>query len=117
MVLLVKIDGNNFAIPFRTNIRHNNCYKFKDSSRPTDSVTGLDYSKAVIINDSSYIGSPARINDREYIELDRNYYAIIKRFKEYVKGYISFVNGTHNPYIARRYRYTTLQYFHNELGL
>ena len=32
MVLLVKIDGNNFAIPFRTNIRHNNCYKFKDSS-------------------------------------------------------------------------------------
>ena len=29
MVLLVHIEDNTFAIPFRTNVSHNNCYKFK----------------------------------------------------------------------------------------
>ena len=29
MVMLIRIDNNIFAIPFRTNIKHNACYKFK----------------------------------------------------------------------------------------
>ena len=104
-------------MPFRTNIRHSNCYKFKQTTRQTDTVTGLDYSKAVIVNDSAYIGAAARINDKEYDELDRNYYIIIKRFKKYVSGYIDFVNGKSDEYTIKRYKYTTLKYFHNELNI
>ena len=117
MVMLIKIDNNTFAVPFRTNIRHSNCYKFKQTTRQTDTVTGLDYSKAVILNDSAYIGDAARINDKEYDELDRNYYIIIKRFKKYVSGYIDFVNGKSDEYTIKRYKYTTLKYFHNELNI
>ena len=117
MVMLIKIDNNTFAVPFRTNIRHSNCYKFKQTTRQTDTVTGLDYSKAVIVNDSAYIGDAARINDKEYDELDRNYYIIIKRFKKYVSGYIDFVNGKSDEYTIKRYKYTTLKYFHNELNI
>ena len=117
MVMLIKIDNNTFAVPFRTNIRHSNCYKFKQTTRQTDTVTGLDYSKAVIVNDSAYIGDDARINDKEYDELDRNYYIIIKRFKKYVSGYIDFVNGKSDEYTIKRYRYTTLKYFHSELNI
>lgn len=117
MVMLIKIDNNTFAVPFRTNIRHSNCYKFKQTTRQTDTVTGLDYSKAVIVNDSAYIGDVARINDKEYDELDRNYYIIIKRFKKYVSGYIDFINGKSDEYTIKRYKYTTLKYFHNELNI
>ena len=117
IVMLIQIEGNTFAIPFRTNIKHNNCYKFENSSRPTESVTGLDYSKAVVVNDKRYIGVPARINDMEYTELDTNYHIIIKRFTTFVKGYIKYANGTLNEFQAKKYKYTTLKYFHNELGI
>ncbi len=39
LVMLAIIDENTFAIPFRTNIRHNNCYKFQNTSRNTAAVT------------------------------------------------------------------------------
>ena len=117
MVILVQFENNTFALPFRTNIRHNNCYKFKTSTRPTGSVTGIDFSKAVIINDDKYIGLPARINDKEYIELDKNYHIIILQFQKYVKDYIKFANGKLNKYESANFKYTTLRYFHNELNI
>lgn len=117
MVMLIQIENNTFAIPFRTNVKHNNCYKFENSSRPTDSITGLDYSKAVIVNNIKYIGAAARINDMEYTELDANYHIIIKQFTSFVKNYIRYANGTLNEYQSKKYKYTTLKYFHDELGI
>lgn len=117
MVLLIHIGNNTFAVPFRTNVSHNNCYKFKTSTRPTDSITGLDYTKAVIVNEPGYIGAPARINDKEYIELSKNYHFILKQFEKFVSDYIAFVNGKNNYYTAKKFRFTTLQYFHEELGI
>lgn len=115
MVVLVKIDRNTFAIPFRTNITHNNCYKFKNSSRTTHSVTGLDYTKAVIVNSSEYIGAPARIDDKEYVELNKNCSFIIKQFKKFIADYIEFINGKQSYYASKKFKFTTLKYFHNEL--
>ncbi len=117
MVLLVTVENRVFAIPFRTNIPHNNCYKFKNSTRPTSTVTGLDYTKAVIVNDSRYIGAPARINDKEYVELNDSYGFIIKQFREFVSDYIKFANGKKGYYNAKKFRFTTLKYFHQELGI
>lgn len=115
MVILVNIQNNTFAIPFRTNIPHNNCYKFKNSSRLTNSVTGLDYTKAVIVNDDKYIGDAARIDDKEYVELNKNYHFIIKQFRKFVLDYIKFINGKQSHYAEKKFRYTTLKYFENEL--
>ncbi len=117
MVMLIQIENNTFAIPFRTNVKHNNCYKFKKSSRPTNSVTGLDYSKAVIINNSKYIGPAARINDMEYTELDTNYHIIIKQFSSFLDGYIKYANKELNEYQTEKYKYTTLKYFNKELNI
>ena len=117
MVMLIQVERNTFAIPFRTNVKHNNCYKFQTSSRTTGSITGLDYSKAVIVNDDNYIGSAARINDMEYTELDTNYHIIIKQFTSFVKGYIKYGKGKLNEYQAKKYKFTTLKYFHKELGI
>lgn len=117
MVILIQIENNTFAVPFRTNVPHNNCYKFKNSTRPTNSITGLDYTKAVIVNDSMYIGDAARINDKEYTELNDNYAFIIKQFRKFVTDYIEFANGKQTYYLTKKFQYTTLKYFHNELGI
>lgn len=117
MVLLITISKNTFAIPFRTNIRHNSCYKFKNSSRDTKSITGLDFTKAVIVNEPSYIGAPATIDDKEYLELDNKYYFIIKQFTAYVSDYFAYVAGTLDEIKAKRYKFSTLQYFHRELHI
>lgn len=117
MVLLIKIDNNNFAIPFRTNIRHKYCYKFKNSDRDSSSVTGLDYTKAVIVNDNSFIGDEATIDNKEYVELNNKYYFIISQFKKYISGYSEFIKGNLNEFESRKYQYSTLKYFHDELNI
>lgn len=117
MVLVVKIEKNIFALPLRTNIRHNYGYKFKTSDRETASCTGIDYTKAVIINDQKYIGEAASINDKEYVEIDRNAHRIIAGFRRYLNGYIRLQKNGGTPYDQKRYRYSTLKYFHIELGL
>ena len=117
IILLVKIEDNTFALPLRTNVRHPNCYKFKNSNRDTASVTGIDYTKAVIVNDAVYLGAEATIDDKEYIELNDRYFFIIKQFENYLKGYCNYVRGASNTYAEKKYRFTTLKYFHKELGL
>ena len=43
IVLLIKIENYNFALPLRTNIKHNYCYKFSRTGRETLSATGVDF--------------------------------------------------------------------------
>lgn len=111
------MDDNTFALPLRTNIKHSNCYKFQYSSRPTDSITGIDFSKAVIVNNEQYIGEAAEIDNKEYVELNDRIAFIISKFKTFVKGYYLYAAGNANEYQAKRYKYTTLKYFHKELGI
>ena len=117
LVMLITIDGNTFGLPFRTNIRHNECFKFKTSTRNTSSVTGIDYSKAVIVNQTKFIGNPSHINQNEYNELIKNFQRILTRFKNYVSNYKDYIEGKTSVFEANRYKLSTLQYFHNELGL
>ncbi len=117
VVMVVSIDGNRFALPLRTNIRHNYCYKFKNSGRNTDSSTGIDFSKAVVVNAEKYIGEPATIDNKEYVELMNKFYFVVKKFKQYVEGYLSYCKNGGNEYMARRYQFTTLKYFDKELGV
>lgn len=117
MVMLIKIENNTFAIPFRTNVKHTACYRFRNSSRNTQSSTGLDYSKAVIINDNKYLGNAATIDNKEYVELNSKFYFIIQQFNSYLSGYKKFINGEFNEYETKKYQFSTLRYFHNELEI
>lgn len=111
VVLVVKINNFRFAIPLRTNIRHSYCYKFKTSDRKTESKTGIDFSKAVIIDNDNFLGEKTYINNKEYVELRNKAFFILKKFKKYVQDYINFKKHGGNEYIAKRYKYSTLQYF------
>ena len=78
MVMLIRIDRNIFAIPFRTNIKHNACYRFRNSGRKTQNITGLDFSKAVIINNSKYIGKKEFVDRKEFVEIKRRYFSYLR---------------------------------------
>lgn len=119
LVLLVKIDDNTFAIPFRTNIKHKYCYKFTNTNRSTNTSTALDYSKAVIVNDSKYIGSAATIDQREFVELSSKSIFIINKFKNFIQKYKKIMNepAKYSYEYDLLSKYSTLKYFHRELGL
>ncbi len=119
LVLLVKIENNTFAIPFRTNIKHKYCYKFSNSNRNTLTSTALDYSKAVIVNDTRYIGDSATIDQKEFVELSSKSIFIINKFKNFVLKYKKIMlEPAKYPYeFDALSKYSTLKYFHNELGL
>ena len=111
VVLLVMINNVQFAIPLRTNIRHSFCYKFKTSDRETESSTGIDFSKAVVILKRNYLGEETDINDKEYLELQEKAFFIIRRFEKYIADYIAFRKNGGNEHVAKRYAFTSLKYF------
>ena len=117
VVLLIKIENYNFALPLRTNLRHNFGYKFSNTGRKTLSSTGIDFSKAVLIDNAKYIGEQARIDNKEYLELSKKYYFIINKFKKYLEGYIKYVKDGGDEFTAKKYQFCTLKYFHKQLGL
>lgn len=114
-VLLIRISGILFGIPLRTNIRHRYCYRFRTSDRKTDSSTGLDFTKAVVLLEQRYLGQETTINKKEFIELQDKAYFIVKQFKKYVDDYIEYKKNDGNDYVSRRYRYSTLHYFDDVL--
>ena len=112
VMLLMQIDGLTFAIPFRSHLRHKFCY-ITDKRK----CSGLDFSKAVIIIDKSYISDTKRvitITEKENkIMLERKE-VIIQRFKTYLNTYKRIIE---NKGYKGSKNYTALQYFHKELGL
>jgi protein AbiQ len=118
-VLLLELDGLTYAIPLRSHISHPYCYISYSS---TDYNCGLDYSKAVIITDTikQIDPNPVTIRQHEYNVLKQQEHLIKKRFSSYVKSYKKeILRRQENPKlpVSSLCRYSTLKYFHNELGI
>lgn len=95
---------------------------FKNSFRSKRAKSGLDYSKIVIVADSNYIGQTDAIVDKdEYNETRNNIEYIKNDAQEYVDDYVNYLSGNSTKYdkkeFERIYQYSTLQYFHKELGI
>ena len=107
-----------FAIPFRSNVKHDYCYKFKNSTRDTETSTALDFSKAIIIKKERYLENTATIDNKEYIELNSKFYFIFHKFEKFVYKYIQVISKfPKSSYEYKRMSFCTLQYFHKELGI
>lgn len=120
--LLIDIhDDYYICVPYRTSISHNNAFLFKNSARSKNSRSGLDFTKIAIIKDTSYLDAEKiTIDEDEYKETINNLEQIAANALEYVNTYINHVNGSnkiHPREFARRYQYSTLQYYHDILGL
>ncbi len=121
--LLIETKDEYFiCVPFRSNITHKDAFLFKNTQRSTSSPSGLDYRKTVIIKDMEYIDSstPAIVDTDEYVATIANIERIVNEVNEYVDKYINHIQQTsvlHTREFERHYQYSTLQYFHDILGL
>jgi len=97
--LLLQTERDYFiCIPYRSQISHSNAFYFKKSVRSRRSQSGLDYSKAVVIQNAEYIGKEDAVIDHDC---------------DHVGG----KRLLHEKKFARRYKYSPLRYFHKELKL
>ena len=114
-VHLIEYNNLIFAIPIRSNITHEFSYK---TIKEKNKSKGLDFTKTVIINDLKYLSKqPARINQEEYLKLDKNRHFIEKKMLSYLKIYkkaLQKPNTNKNKNILSK---STLQYFHKELNI
>lgn len=109
------------CIPYRTEIKHKYAYFFQNSQRCIQHKSGLDYTKMVIVNNINYIDNGQAIVDQdEYTETVKNIVKIkdeafnfLEDYKRHVKGELTL----HPSEFSRRYGYSPLKYFHNELNI
>lgn len=114
--------GYFICIPYRSHINHKYAFKFKNSVRSKRTKSGLDYSKIVIINKSEYIGTEDALIDKDEFNETRDNIEFIKNdAQKYIDDYVDGLSGKTLKYdekeFRRIYKYSTLQYFHNELGI
>ena len=109
------------CVPFRTEITHGYAYHFKLSKRSKNHKSGLDYTKSVIINDLEYLDDAwAVIDQDEYKETITNIERIKRDALQFVEDYVRHMkneNLLHPSEFRRRYSYSPLKYFHEELGI
>lgn len=121
--LLIETKDEYFiCVPFRTTITHKDSFLFKNTHRSFSSPSGLDYKKSVIIKDMEYIDSstPAIVDADEYIATITNIEKISTEVNAYVDKYINHIRQVsvlHTREFERHYKYSTLPYFHDILGL
>ena len=109
------------CVPFRSHINHNNVYLFKDTKRSKRSRSGLDYSKIALVSKLDYIDdTPAVVDHDEYAEVMRNIEKIISEILTYINTYVEHIKSTqvlHPKLFSRYYKFSTLPYFHDVLGI
>lgn len=101
----VEIDGIKYAIPMRHHIKHK--YAFF-----TYGEAGLDYTKAVVIEDSTDIGANNVVIDSgEWNLIKKSKHQIIREFKRYLKIYKKARNNPNVEGLQNIRQYSALQYF------
>jgi len=109
------------CLPFRTHIQHRYAYRFRNSARSRSNKSGIDYTKMVIIKDSSFISNtPSTVDQDEYKETMQNIHIIINDAVAYLDEYICYKNGTSTidqREFQRRYACSSLAYFDEILGI
>ena len=118
--LVLSYKNKKVVIPFRSYIRHNYAFPTSDMDN-SGTFNGLDFSKALIVEEKYLSTKPATINGKEHNIVKQNLYAIEIAFKKYVdlykKNYIKINKGITHKAIIGMCNFSCLQYFHDEIGL
>ena len=113
VMFLVELDeGKWFAIPLRSNIRHRFCFRTVDKG-------GLDYTKAIPLLDPTFVDSKrkAMVRQSDWPIIQSNRSRIKRDMRRYIERYRKARENPDRPGNADLIRYSTLQYFEDELGL
>ncbi len=118
-VVIISINDLTFAIPLRSNIKHKASYITVKSQQKGIQGKGLDFSKALLISDDSYISNDIfkiPYNERSRLRNKETY--ITEIFENYVNDYIEAVNKQDLHILqSNEYRFTTLINYHKQLNI
>jgi protein AbiQ len=111
IAFVVKIEGHSWAIPFRSNIKHKNAF-FTDAAKGC----GIDYSKAVLVDNSNFIDEKRKawLRQSEFEAIRGKDFEIYQGFKRYIKMYKKALKSGHVRY-SHLLKFSTLQYFEDAL--
>ncbi len=111
--------GYYICIPYRSYINHRLSFRFKNKYgkyRP-----GLDFTKIIILNDLHFVSDEdVFIDDDQYKETCIHINRIYNDACKYVEDYRLHMLGlkrVKKEVFNRKYQFSTLQYFHNELSI
>ena len=83
LMMIISINSVDYAIPFRSNISHKYAYW---TDKPNH--CGLDFTKAVVILKSEYIGTyKVQLRQNEFNAIKGKEYEIAKKFSSFIKLY------------------------------
>ncbi|WP_273866253.1 type III toxin-antitoxin system TenpIN family toxin [Serratia ureilytica] len=119
-IIQIQLHDLTFAIPVRSHIRHDDCHIIeRDTGRNDIRGMGLDYSKAMLITDQSYVSDEVFLlrNKKAAKDLLSKEAHVTKQFSRYVDRYVEAVKKNDSNILRRDYRFTTLINYHVELGL
>lgn len=120
-VILIEAYGHRFGIPLRSNMTHKFCFSTKITPNPETGRTqrkGLDYTKAVILNDGDYVTERSfKIPADEFDKINDSQEMIRSQFKKFIEKYIKAVEKNDQNVLTRNYRDSTLINYHKELGI
>lgn len=119
IILHIETINGLVCLPFRSNMNHNIGYRFRHTVRSRTHHSGIDFSKLVIIDNSSFVGDEILIDTDEYNEFIKHKNMIHSEAIKYINRYRELVinNRTESREFQKKYRYSTLKYFHEFLDL
>lgn len=110
--LYVVINGVQFAIPLRSDIHHPHVLWTDKKNH-----CGVDFSKAVVIEDDRYIDEvrEPHLRQNEFDALRGKDYKIKQKMEKYIMQYKKAKENLEKPINKMLVRYSTLQYFEKYL--
>lgn len=112
--VIVEIGDLRFAIPLRSDIRHPHVLWTDKANH-----CGVDFSKAVVIADDSYIDmtKEPHLRQNEFDALRGKDYRIKRKMEKYIADYKKARSTMDDPLSRTLVMYSTLQYFEKEIGI
>lgn len=105
------------CVPFRSHIKHKQCYIFKKNIKSRKIKSGLDYTKVILLKDLKYVNiENIKINEKDRIDIKENIDKIASCIFNFIETYINLYNTSNenkSVEFQRKYKYTTLKYFHS----
>lgn len=113
-MVCVQIDNITFAIPFRSHISHS--YAFWTDKQ---NCCGLDYSKAIVIDNIKYIdrSKTPHIRNHEFQAIKGAERKIALGLQAYIKKYKKAKTNLDNPVSQYIINCSSLQYFETQIGI
>lgn len=112
--IYIDIGGLRFAIPLRSDIQHPYVLWTDKANH-----CGVDFSKAVLITSEKYIDKSVipHLRQNEFNALRGKGYKIKAKMQDYLNKYKNAKKDLSDPWNQKIVKYSTLQYFENELGI